>query len=98
MGLQDDVARLVSILVRQHQGGLAEQLRMAAYGLTGDAIGKVAKACGVSPSVIRAWETGAATPTTQEGLAWLTLLYASQRPPFGATLHERAAASEAEPA
>ncbi len=85
MALADDVTRLTAVLVRQHQGGLAERLRYEAFGLGGDAgVGRLAKASGCSPATLRAWEDGAAVPTTQEGLAWLSALYAAQPAPYGA--------------
>jgi transcriptional regulator with XRE-family HTH domain len=76
MAQSDDIARIVSVLVRQVQAGkLAKPLRYAA-GLTGSAI---AKACGVAESVVYAWERGDAEPTTSEGLAWLMQLYPPPR-------------------
>jgi hypothetical protein len=78
MAITDDIARLVAIMVRQHQGQRAATLRRAVYGDTPDGLSRVAKACGTSPSVVQAWEDGAATPTTQEGLAWLAHLYSIQ--------------------
>lgn len=80
MALADDVARLTSILVRQHQGGQAAALRRSVYGSVDrdHGLSLVAKVCGTSPSVVQAWEDGAASPTTQQGLAWLAHLYEAQ--------------------
>jgi hypothetical protein len=80
VAVTDDIARLAAISVRQHQGGLAAVLRRAAHGEGRDGLSRVAKACGTSPSVVEAWEDGAAMPTTQEALAWLAYLYAAQPP------------------
>jgi len=96
MPLQDDLSRLVAIMVAQHVGGRAEQLRYAAFGVDGDAgAGRLAKAAGCSREVLLAWEAGAATPTTSEALAWMAALYAAQPRPFTANLHQQAAAAEA---
>jgi hypothetical protein len=81
MPTTDDIARLVAIMVRQHQGQRAAALRRAVFGDSPDGYSRTAKACGVSPLVVQAWEEGAAKPTTQEGLAWLTYLYDIQPPP-----------------
>jgi hypothetical protein len=99
MPLQDDVSRLTAILVRQHQDGLATTLRYRAYGLRGDAgVGKLAKASGASPSVLRAWEDGDAMPTTSEGLAWLSALYGALPRPYAAQPHKQQQPGEATPA
>jgi DNA-binding transcriptional regulator YiaG len=86
MPTTDDIARLVAIMVRQHQGQRAAALRRAAYGDGNDSFSRVAKVCGTSPSVVQAWEDGIAQPTTQEGLAWLTHLYAIQPEPLQASM------------
>lgn len=79
MALTDDVSRLTEIVVRQHQdGGLASRLRLQARLSRGD----VGKACGVSGEQVAAWEAALSKPTTQEGLAWLSLLWARQPGPL----------------
>jgi transcriptional regulator with XRE-family HTH domain len=77
MAQSDDIARLVTVLVRQVQaGGRAKLLRQAAH-LEASAVGK---ACGVAESVVYAWESSRAEPTTAEGLAWLMQLHPPPRP------------------
>lgn len=78
MPLTDDVERLTAVMVRQHQrGGLAAQIRRESQLEASE----IAKACGTSPDVVRAWEDGRAQPTTHEALAWLHLMYSQQRTP-----------------
>jgi DNA-binding transcriptional regulator YiaG len=44
--------------------------------LTGQVdIGQLAKAVGTSPEIIRAWESGLASPAPHECLRWLATLY-----------------------
>lgn len=78
MALTDDVTRLTEILVRQHQDGQAARLRLQARLSLGD----VGKACGVSGEQVAAWEAALSKPTTQEGLAWMSLLWARQPGPL----------------
>ena len=75
MALVDDVQRLTGILVHLLVAdgrtiGLRQRAKLD--------LGQVGKACGVSASVVGSWEDGIAQPTTQEALAWLTLLYDRQ--------------------
>ena len=75
MALVDDVQRLTGILVHLLVAdGRTVVLRQRAKL----DLGQVGKACGVSASVVGSWEDGIAQPTTQEALAWLTLLYDRQ--------------------
>lgn len=76
MATTDDIARLTAVLVRQaQQNGEAAALRRTS-GLEASAIGK---ACGVSAGQVMAWEAGYAQPTTSEGIAWLSILWNSQK-------------------
>jgi transcriptional regulator with XRE-family HTH domain len=75
MAAAEDLARLISIEIRRavlfgevHKLRAAAQLSMSAVG----------KACGVSPSIVNAWERGTAEPTASEALRWLETLYRVQ--------------------
>jgi hypothetical protein len=59
-------------------GGMARRLRYA-FGGPDDGLGKVAKACGTTPEIVMAWESGTITPTTPEALRWLTYLQSSRQ-------------------
>jgi transcriptional regulator with XRE-family HTH domain len=75
MPLTDDITRLTSVVVRMLVAeGTPTRLRQR----TKLDLSQVGKACGVSASVVGSWEDGVAQPTTQEALAWLTLLYDRQ--------------------
>ena len=69
----EDIARLTSIVVRQHQGtnGRAQLLRQKS-GLSASQIGKAA---GCSADQIYSWEQGTSQPTVSQALAWLAVLY-----------------------
>ncbi len=82
MALADDMQRIVDITVREHQlTGKARILRMKAYGIDGDGVSQLAKACGASAELVRAWEDGRSQPTVNQALTWLNTLY--QRQPGG---------------
>jgi len=92
----DLIESIAGILWRQHTGrdGLAEKLRRAWHR---DDRGRVAKACGVSPEMLTAWERGLVRPTTQQTLAWLSYLYDSApvHDPEGDAARRREEAREA---
>jgi len=76
MNQSEQIAALTSLVVKLHrQHGEAARLRLAAFGST-DSVSPLAKLCGTTPEVVRAWETGALEPTTTQALQWLTTLYA----------------------
>jgi transcriptional regulator with XRE-family HTH domain len=75
MTLNDDLARLASVVVRMLVADATPTRLRIVAGLD---LSQVGKACGVSASVVGSWEEGLAQPTTQEALAWLTLLYDRQ--------------------
>lgn len=76
MNQSDQIESIAGILWRLHAGpdGAAVRLRRSAHG--GDP-GRVAKACGIPPQMLTAWERGTVRPTTQQTLTWLSFLYDS---------------------
>ena len=75
MALTDDIARLTSVMVREHVAdGRAGQLRVAGR-MSHSELGKV---CGVSGALVQEWERGTLHPTTAQGLQWLDALYGAQ--------------------
>ncbi len=71
MAMADDVSRLTSIVARDFAlSGRARQLRQAG-GLT---LSRIGKHSGATAELVGMWESGKATPTTQQTLAWLGAL------------------------
>ncbi len=71
MASTDDIARTVAIVAAGHVvSGEARNMRLAA----GLSLGEVGKATGVTADTVAMWETGTARPTTQQALAWLSLV------------------------
>ena len=71
MALQDDIARLTAIVTRDLVlSGRAQHYRQA----SGLGLSEVGKASGVTAAQVGVWETGHAAPSTQQSLAWLSLL------------------------
>jgi hypothetical protein len=79
MAITDDIARLVAIMVRQHQGQRAATLRRAVYGDTPPtACPGSRRHAGPAPASSRRGRTAPPPPRIQEGLAWLAHLYSIQ--------------------
>jgi DNA-binding XRE family transcriptional regulator len=96
MALQDDITRLTSIVVSLHRVQLLAQVLRRSVPITPSELGKL---CGVTAETMLAWERGELQPTTQQALAWLTVLWDRQRPavapaPF-ITTHEDMQARDA---
>lgn len=89
MPMTDDLSRLASIVTRDLVlSGRARAIRQQ----TGLSLSELGKASGVTAELVGLWESGKAAPTTQQALAWLSLL--TER----ASWREAAADAEATPA
>ena len=72
--MTDDITRLALILARMH----AMPVHATAATLRAGArleVSQVAKLCGTTGETVRAWERGTLTPTPNQALTWLSVLY-----------------------